>query len=200
MKSFEFFYDLSSPWTYLAFARVEALAARCGVEIDFKPILVGGVFNAVNDTVYEARANPHPVKGRYYWKDLQDWARFCGVTIGQPEVFPLPAAGVMRAALAAQDAGKLVALKAAFHAYWGELEDISRPAALAALCDSVGMDGAATLELIAGDDMKARLRANTQELIDRGGFGSPTMFVDGTDMYFGNDRFELVEAALKAAG
>ncbi|NBR78983.1 MAG: hypothetical protein EBT71_02910, partial [Alphaproteobacteria bacterium] len=57
---FEFFFDISSPWTYLAFARVEDMAARCRVEIDWKPVLVGGVFNAVNETVYEARANPHP--------------------------------------------------------------------------------------------------------------------------------------------
>jgi len=198
---FEFFFDISSPWTYLAFTRVEAVAARCGVEIDFKPILVGGVFNAVNETVYETRANPHPVKGRYYLKDLQDWAKFCGVTIGQPPVFPLPAAGIMRVALLAQDAGKLVAFsKVAFHAYWGELKDISQPEEITALCEAVGMDAAAVLEAIQTDAVKARLRDNTQELIERGGFGSPTMYVNETDMYFGNDRFDLVEAALKAAG
>ena len=200
MAKFEFFYDISSPWTYLAFARIEALAERCGVDIDFKPILVGGIFNAVNETVYEARANPHPVKGRYYVKDLRDWVKFCGVTIGQPPVFPLPAAGIMRAALVAQDEGKLVAFShAAFHAYWGALKDISQPEEMAALCEAVGMDADATLAAIQTDEIKARLRANTQEVIDRGGFGSPTMFVNETDMYFGNDRLELVEAALKAA-
>ena len=78
MVSFEFYFDISSPWTYLAFARVESIAEKCGVDIDWKPILVGGVFNSVNETVYEQRANPHPVKGRYYVKDLQDWAQFCG--------------------------------------------------------------------------------------------------------------------------
>ena len=200
MAKFEFFYDISSPWTYLAFARIEALAERCGVEIDFKPILVGGIFNAVNETVYEARANPHPVKGRYYVKDLRDWAKFCGVKIGNPPVFPLPAAGIMRAALVAQDEGKLSAFShAAFHAYWGDLRDISQPEEMAALCEAVGMDAAATLAAIQTDEVKARLQANTQEVIDRGGFGSPTMFVNETDMYFGNDRLELVEAALKAA-
>ena len=200
-KKFEFFFDISSPWTYLAFTRVEDVAARCGVEIDFKPILVGGVFNAVNETVYEARSNPHPVKGRYYVKDLRDWAKFCNVEIGQPSVFPLPAAGIMRAALLAQDEGKLVAFsKAAFLAYWGELRDISQPEEMAALCAAVGMDAAAVSAAIQTNEIKARLRDNTQELIERGGFGSPTMFVNKTDMYFGNDRFELIEAALKAAG
>jgi 2-hydroxychromene-2-carboxylate isomerase len=200
MVKFEFFFDISSPWTYLAFSRVEALAKRCGVEIDFKPILVGGVFNAVNESVYEARFKPHPIKGRYYLKDLQDWARFCGVTIGQPKVFPLPAAGLMRAALVAQDQGKLSEFShAAFHAYWGELKDISQPEEMMALCQQVGMEGAAVLEAIQSDAVKARLRANTQDVIDRGGFGSPTMYVNETDMYFGNDRLELVEAALKEA-
>ena len=128
------------------FFRVEEVADRCGVDIDFKPILVGGVFNAVNETVYEARANPHPVKGRYYVKDMRDWAKFCDVEIGQPPVFPLPAAGIMRVALLAQDEGKLVAFsKAAFHAYWGELKDISQPDEITALCETVGMEGAAVL-------------------------------------------------------
>ena len=107
MAKFEFFFDISSPWTYLAFSRVEEVADRCGVDIDFKPILVGGVFNAVNETVYEARANPHPVKGRYYVKDMRDWAKFCDVEIGQPPVFPLPAAGIMRVALLANGSWKM---------------------------------------------------------------------------------------------
>jgi 2-hydroxychromene-2-carboxylate isomerase len=71
---------------------------------------------------------------------------------------------------------------------------------MAALCAAVGMDAAAVSAAIQTNEIKARLRDNTQELIERGGFGSPTMFVNKTDMYFGNDRFELVEAALKAAG
>ena len=198
---FEFFFDISSPWTYLAFARVEDLAARCGVEIDWKPVLVGGVFNAVNETVYEARANPHPVKGRYYVKDLKDWAAYCGVEIGNPPVFPLRAVGVMRAACYALQENCLPQFsKLAFHAYWGELRDISQPEELAALATAAGMDAAALAEAVDSDAIKAQLRANTDELIARGGFGSPTMFINETDMYFGNDRLPLVEAALMRAG
>ena len=63
MVHFEFYFDISSPWTYLAFSRIEEIADKCGVDIDWKPILVGGVFNSVNESVYEQRANPHPVKG-----------------------------------------------------------------------------------------------------------------------------------------
>lgn len=197
MVHFEFYFDISSPWTYLAFSRVENIAEKCGVDIDWKPILVGGVFNSVNETVYEQRANPHPVKGRYYIKDLQDWAQFCGIEIGAPPVFPVRAVNLMRAALVALDAGCLPDFsRSAFHAYWGELRDISQPEELAQICSGVGLDPNNVNEKINSDDIKGRLRANTEELVARGGFGSPTMFINGSDMYFGNDRLPLVEAAL----
>jgi 2-hydroxychromene-2-carboxylate isomerase len=195
----EFFFDCSSPWTYLAFARIEALAARKDAMIEWKPILVGGVFNAVNDSVYEARAKPNPVKAAYYRKDLQDWARLAGVMIGAPPVFPVRAVTCMRGAFHALDQGRLTAYaKALFEAYWGSLEDISQPDVIAACAAVAGLDAAAVLAYAGSDEAKARLKANTDELIARGGFGSPTMFL-GDDMYFGNDRLELVEAALQRA-
>ena len=188
MVHFEFYFDISSPWTYLAFSRVENIAEKCGVDIDWRPILVGGVFNSVNETVYEQRANPHPVKGRYYVKDLQDWAHFCGIEIGAPPVFPVRAVNLMRAALVALDAGCLPDFsRSAFHAYWGELRDVSQPEELAQICTGVGLDPNDVAEKINSDDIKGRLRTNTEELVARGGFGSPTMFINGSDMYFGND-------------
>ena len=200
MVHFEFYFDISSPWTYLAFSRVENIAEKCGVDIDWRPILVGGVFNSVNETVYEQRANPHPVKGRYYVKDLQDWAQFCGIEIGAPPVFPVRAVNLMRAALVALDAGCLPDFsRSAFHAYWGELRDVSQPEELAQICTGVGLDPDEVAEKINSDDIKSRLRTNTEELVARGGFGSPTIFINGSDMYFGNDRMPLVEAALTRA-
>jgi len=196
----EFFYDCSSPWTYLAFSRVEAVAERAGAVIDWRPVLVGGIFNKVNESVYEQRANPHPVKARYYLKDLQDWAGYCGIRIGQPPVFPVRAVTVMRGAIHALDKGKVVDYsRTAFEAYWGDLKDISQPEILQEICATVGLDWDAYQAAVSSDGVKDRLRANTEEVIERGGFGSPTMFVNKTDMYFGNDRLELVEAALKAA-
>lgn len=193
----EFFYDCSSPWTYLAFEQIQPIAARTGALIDWRPILVGGVFNAVNDTVYAARANPNPIKARYYAKDLQDWARLVGVRIGAPSVFPVRSVTCMRGAFYAFDHGRGVAYsRALFEAYWGDLQDISQPGVIAGCAERAGLDGEALLAFAAGDDAKARLIANTDELIARGGFGSPTLFVDGADMYFGNDRLALVEAAL----
>ena len=199
MSRLEFFFDCSSPWTYLAFSRIEEVAERAGAEIEWRPILVGGVFNKVNQDVYDARANPHPVKGRYYAKDLQDWARYCGIEIGKPPVFPVRAVDAMRGAIVAQDEGKLVPYaRGVFKAYWGDLKDISQPNVLRDICQSVGLAPDVVSRRIKEDDVKNRLRDNTEELIRRGGFGSPTMFVNGDDMYFGNDRLPLVEAALKA--
>ncbi len=197
MATLEFFFDCSSPWTYLAFTRIHDVVARTRAEIVWKPILVGGVFNAVNRDVYERRANPDPRKASYSGKDLQDWARLCGIRISWPSVFPVRATLVMRAALAAQEEGKLVPFaRAAFEAYWGANEDVSQPDIVKKICRAAGLDPDAVLARAEAPDIKERLRANTDELIARGGFGSPTMFVNGDDMYFGNDRLPLVEAAL----
>lgn len=196
-RTLEFYFDCSSPWTYLAFTRVHDVAARTKAEIIWKPVLVGGVFNAVNQDVYERRANPDPRKALYYAKDLEDWASFVGITIGQPSVFPVNSVRAMRGALVALDDGKLVPFaRAVFEAYWGDLEDISLPEVLSRIAVSLGYAGPEFLQRIDTPEIKARLRANTDELISRGGFGSPTMFVNGRDMYFGNDRLPLVEAAL----
>ena len=201
MASLEFFFDCSSPWSYLAFTRIADVIARTKAGIEWRPVLVGGVFNAVNREVYEKRANPEPRKASYYEKDLQDWARLAGVRIGKPPVFPVRAIAVMRCVIAADEDGKLVPFaRGAFEAYWGRLEDISQPAVLTRIAREAGLDSEKLLARSEAADVKDRLRANTDELIARGGFGSPTMFVNQDDMYFGNDRLPLVEAALARAG
>ncbi len=201
MAKVEFFFDCSSPWTYLAFSRIEGVCQKTAAELIWRPILVGGVFNAVNQDIYQTRANPHPVKARYADKDLQDWARYCGVTINWPEVFPVRAVDCMRGAFVALDAGVLPAYaRALFEAYWGAGRDISQVEELALICQQVGLDKDTFFQKVATADVKYRLRENTEELVRRGGFGSPTMFVNSDDMYFGNDRLALVEVALRSGG
>jgi len=199
VRSLEFFYDVGSPWTYLAFHRIEALAAELGAELVFRPILVGGVFNAVNQAVYAARANPSKPRWAYMQKDLQDWARLYGLRIlFPPRVFPVNSVKAMRGALAAFDAGRGVEFsRAAFEAYFGEDRDISRDEVLADVAARCGLDPEALRARLATPELKQRLRASTDELVARGGFGSPTFFVDGSDMYFGNDRLVLVREALR---
>lgn len=197
MPRVEFFFDCSSPWTYLAFSQIEAICEKAGAELELKPILVGGIFNKINQDVYEARANPHPVKARYYAKDLADWARLYGLKIGMPKVFPVRAVGMMRAALVAQEEGKLSPFAwKCFETYWGDLKDVSQPDVLAEICAAVGLNWADVEARAAAPEIKQRLIDNTEEVIARGGYGSPTIFVDGDDMYFGNDRLPLLAARL----
>ncbi len=197
MAQLEFFFDCSSPWTYLAFHRIEDVCSDAGAELIYRPILVGGVFNAVNQSVYEQRANPDPIKIKHYVKDLKDWADYLGVRIGSPPVFPVNSVKAMRGCLFAEESGRLRDYASAvFEAYWGDLRDISQDDVLQEVVRSVGLDPTQYLEHIAKPETKAWLRANTEELIERGGFGSPTMFIGGDDMYFGNDRMPLVRHAL----
>ena len=198
MAKLEFFFDCSSPWTYLAFTRIHDVIARTKAEIVWRPILVGGVFNAVNKEVYERRANPDPRKASYSGKDMQDWARLAGIKIGWvPPVFPVRAIAPMRCVLAAGEQGALVPFaRATFEAYWGDFKDISQADVLREICTTVNLDPDIILARSEAPEIKDQLRLNTEEVIARGGFGSPTMYVNGDDMYFGNDRLPLVEAAL----
>lgn len=194
----EFFFDCSSPWTWLAFHNLQPMARELGVEVRWRPVLVGGIFNAVNPSVYEFRSRGVPAKQAYQLKDLQDWARKAGLTIRfPPAVFPVNSVKAMRGCLLLEPEGRLVPFASAvFEAYWSQQRDISQDEVLAELCGRVGVEPERFFAGIAEPAIKARLKANTDEVIARGGFGSPTMFVDGDDMYFGNDALPLVEAAL----
>jgi len=195
-KKLEFFYDCSSPWTYLAFSKIEEVARRNDAELVWRPILVGGLFNTVNPSVYESRAKPVPVKAKYYVKDLRDWAQFYGLKIGNPTVFPVNSVKAMRGAFVAQD-HRIIAKysRRVFESYWGDDRDISKDEVLREIVREVGLDEKEFFTKITSDEYKAKLRENTEELIAHGGFGSPTMFVEGS-MFFGNDRLPLVEHAL----
>ena len=194
----ECFFDCSSPWTWLGFHNIQPLASELGVPVTWRPILVGGIFNSVNPSVYESRRAPVPAKAAYMKKDLSDWARLHGLDIRfPPTVFPVNSVKAMRGCILLEPEGRLVAFaQAAFAAYWSHDRDISQDDELAALCEQVGVEPARFFAGIARDEIKAQLKANTDELIARGGFGSPTFFVGGDDMYFGNDRLPLIRAAV----
>ncbi len=194
------YFDISSPWTWLAFRRLQRMAAALDTSVDWKPILVGGVFNAVNPSVYEFRERGVPAKQAYLRKDLADWARHEGIRIlFPPTIFPVNSVKAMRACLWLQPQGKLESFAAAtFEAYWTRDQDISSETVLRDLCEQIGIDGTALFEGITEPVIKTQLKVNTDALITRGGFGSPTFFVGDDDMYFGNDRLELVREAVLA--
>lgn len=198
MARLEFFFDISSPWTYLAFSRIEALAERMQAELVWRPILVGGVFNSVNQELYKTRANPNKAKLNYSVKDIKDWADFCGVEINWPDIFPVNAVNIMRGAFFALDHDKLPEYaRLGFEAYWRDGLDVSNPDILSGIAEACHLPANDFLTSLKDDFIKFRLRENTDELCQRGGFGSPTMFINEKDMYFGNDRLLLIEEKLK---
>jgi 2-hydroxychromene-2-carboxylate isomerase len=199
----EFFYDCSSPWTYFAFTRIIPIMEQLALPIRWRPILVGGVFNAVNQEVYKAREAMFSSSGsprlNYYIKDMQDWAWLCGVRAEMPEGHPINSVKAMRGAFYAEQQGLIVPYsRAVFEAYWdSESPNIADDEVLGAICTRVGLDSEAFFSAITSQHYKDLLRQNTDELIARGGYGSPTVFINSDDMYFGNDRLELVESRLK---
>lgn len=196
----EFFFDLSSPWTCLAFHNLPGVLERTGATAIYRPILVGGVFNAVNPAVYAAREQTDNRRLQHSWKVLKDWARLAGVPMNFPSQYH-PAKSVQAmgfaTALEADQAALVCFARAAFASYFDRQENLDDPDVLEAVATAEGLDGMAIRAAAGSDAVKARLRANTEEVVARGGYGSPTIFVDGTDMYFGNDQLPLVEAALK---
>ncbi len=201
MPTLEFFFDCSSPWTYFAFRRLPPLCAALDTRIIWKPFLVGVVFNQVNDSVYRMREHPDSPKVRYLSKDIQDWARHLGMRISfPPPVFPVNSARAMRGALLALERGILVPYaEAVFAAYWTDLKDISQSEVLGAIWQQLGQQADECLSIVDSEPYRVGLKTNTGELIRRGGFGSPTFFINGEDMYFGGDRLPLIEERLRAA-
>jgi 2-hydroxychromene-2-carboxylate isomerase len=196
----EVFFDCGSPWSYLGFHNVQILAAQTGCRLAWRPILVGGVFNAVNRSVYESRAAPVPAKARYMLKDIRDHADAAGLRIVMPPaIFPMNTVRAMRACVAALPSGLMPPLaRQLFEAYWGREEDIARDEVIAQCARRAGLDPSDILEAAGGAAAKQTLRANTDDLIARGGFGSPTFFLNHADMYFGNDRLALLARRIAA--
>ncbi len=195
----EFFYDLSSPWTYIAFTNLAGVEARTGETATLRPVLVGGIFNAVNQGVYAAREAADNPKFTHSFRVLKDWAALAGLTLNFPSQYhPAKSVAAMRMACALEDdqAALRRFTKAAFESYFRRGENLDDPAVLIAAADGAGLDGGAIAEASLSDANKAKLRANTDEAIARGAYGSPSIFVDGKYMYFGNDQLPLVEARL----
>ena len=195
----EFFYDCSSPWTYLAFEGIESLGKRQNYQLIWKPILVGGIFNLTNPSVYESRSNPVKEKLAYSQKDMKDWSKVRGIEFNWPDIFPINSVKAMRGSFFAINEGIVVEYsREVFRSYWTDGKDISNIDVLSEIVKSLDMDAVRFLEFIDKDETKEALKKNTQELIGRGGFGSPTIYLNETDMYFGNDRLHLIEELIKA--
>ncbi|MDE2562028.1 MAG: 2-hydroxychromene-2-carboxylate isomerase [Sphingomonadales bacterium] len=193
--SVEFFFDLSSPWTCLAFTNIQPILAETGATMRWRPFLVGGVFNAVNPRVYEMRADPEQKAMTRSFGWLKEWARLAGVPMNFPSPHhPVKSVAAMRCCCALEDEqdALFAFARAAFAAYFTSARNIDDFAVLADVANAIGLDGAKLAADAGTQAVKDRLRANTDEAIARGVYGSPTIFVGGEHMYFGNDQLPIV--------
>lgn len=191
-KTIEFFWEPGSPYTYLAATQIEALARDCGARVQWRPFLLGKVFEARGMKLPASI----PAKAQYMFKDLGRWAQQYQVDFQMPTVFPVHSLLASRCAIAASQLGhESAGALAILHAYWGEGQDISQEAVLRAAFDKAGLDGAAILARTQEQSVKDQLKDNTEDAVKRGVFGAPTMFV-GDAMFWGNDRLDHLRRVL----
>ncbi len=188
----EFWFDFSSPYSYLASEKIEELAARHGRTVAFKPTLLGVIFRTTGGVPLTELVPP---KATYFVHDFERSARFCGVPFRQPSVFPIATVNAARALLWLQDRDQAQALRflhAAFRAYFAQDRNLATPEVLGALAAEIGADPVAVARGMQEPAIKDRLKALVDESIARGVFGAPTIFVDG-EMFWGHDRLPQVE-------
>ena len=188
----DFHFDFSSPYSFLASEQIETLAARHGRTVAFRPMLLGIVFKASGGAPLTEQYGP---KARYSVHDFERSARFTGVRYRHPSKFPIGAVGASRAVLWLQQhrpekANEFV--HAVFRAFFQDDRDISDPAVVAQIAQSIGINGAALMEAAQTPEIKDALRRCVEEAVAFGVFGAPTIVVDG-EVFWGNDRLPQIE-------
>jgi 2-hydroxychromene-2-carboxylate isomerase len=191
----EFFFDYSCPYAYLASTQVEALAARTGAELVYKPFLLGGVFKALGDGNGELPFQS-PARARMNGLDMQRWAEHWHVPLEMPSGHPNRTVLALRATLAAGDIAR--ASRALFDAYWARALDVSDPEVVRSALAAAGFDAEKILARAVEPEIKNELRDRTDEALARGVFGAPAFFV-GDQLFWGQDRLDWVAEALGGA-
>jgi len=196
-KTVEFYFDVGSPASYLAATQLPRICDECEATLIYKPMLLGGVFQATNNQSPMAI----PAKGRYVFDDLARHAARYGVPLKTNPYFPINTLLLMRGATAMQlrhPERFLSYVDTVYRAIWVDARDMNDGSVVAAVLQRAGLDPAMMMAEVTVPEVKATLKAVTDEAVARGVFGAPTMFV-GATMYFGQDRLDFVRAALLAA-
>jgi 2-hydroxychromene-2-carboxylate isomerase len=189
----EFLFDFGSPASYLAYKRLPELLARTGAKADYVPMLLGGVFKATGN----ASPATVPAKGRWMNADLARWAARYGTEFNRNPYFPINTLHLMRGAAGLiEDTRFMAYCDFVFDAMWREPKNLGDPAELTPVLRRAGIEAEDFRALVERDDVKERLKATTETAVDLGVFGAPTFFV-GDQMFFGQDRMDFVEEALK---
>ncbi len=193
-STLEFFYDYGSPYSYIANSQLASLRERTGCEIQYRPMLLGGVFKATGN--HSPAEESVEAKRRYFGVEMQRWVEHYGLALRSNPHFPVNTLALMRCAHAALAQGVFETFhEAAFSALWEQEKNLADPAVLAAVFEEAGLDPGGLAAAAAEPAIKSALRETTDEAVARGVFGAPSFFVDG-ELYFGSDRMAFVERAL----
>jgi 2-hydroxychromene-2-carboxylate isomerase len=194
-KTLDFYFDFGSPTAYLAHKRLQQLRDQYTVDVVYKPMLLGGVFKATGNTTPVAI----PAKGKYMLEhDLPRFARRYGVPLNFNPHFPINTLNLMRGVIAAQRLDCLAQyIDVVYDAVWVAGENMGDAEVVTRVLNAAGLDAEALMSLTRDPEIKAELAKCTDEAVERGAFGAPTLYLDG-DMYFGQDRLDFIEEALAA--
>ncbi|WP_025805391.1 2-hydroxychromene-2-carboxylate isomerase [Pseudomonas chlororaphis] len=193
-KTVEFFFDLGSPTSYLAYTQLPKICAQTGSQLIYQPMLLGGVFKATGN----ASPISIPAKGRYMLQDLARYARRYEVPLAFNPHFPINTLLLMRAVTGMQlrHPQRFVAfIDCLFRALWVEKRNLNDQATVAAVLSEGGFDPLEVLTLTNDEEVKNALKDKTEQALQRGVFGAPSMFVDN-QLFFGQDRLDFVLEAL----
>ena len=195
MAHVDFYYDIVCPYAYLGSTQIQAIADRCGASITYKPILLGGVLQSVGSPTVPMDAMP-PSKARHNLLDMQRWADLWNVPLNFPNGHPRRSVHCMRTIIASGDAG-VETMHALYKAYWVDELDIAGPDVVAQVLTAAKLNPEWSNQATE-QSIKDELRSRTAEAVENGVFGVPTCIVEG-ELFWGQDRMDFVEAALRSA-
>jgi 2-hydroxychromene-2-carboxylate isomerase len=184
----QFWFEFASTYSYLAAMRVERATAEAGIAVEWKPFLLGPIFQQQgwNDSPF----NLYPVKGRYMWRDMERLCEKYAIPLRKPSRFPRN--GLLAARLACLASGEpwcAEFVRRVYRANFAEDREISDPAVIIAIVDSLSLNGSDLIVRAQSAETKERLRQQTDEAMRLGIFGAPA-FVIGNELFWGNDRLE----------
>ena len=192
VKNIEFHFDFGSPTAYLAYTQLKLIAERNETKIEYYPILLGGVFKATGNNPPAAV----PAKGKYMMVDLQRYANKYRVPYERNPYFPVNTLALMRGAVSYQDDGDFIKyIEVMFRNMWIEPKNLNDEEVLKKVLIENNFDVDDFIRRITDQNVKDKLISNTENAVNKGAFGAPTMFV-GDQMFFGQDRVEFVEEYL----
>jgi len=198
-SAIEYWFDFVSPYAYLASQSIEALAAKYGRTVNWRPMLLGAIFKSTGSSALTMRP---PAMANYFKHDFERSARYAGLPFHLPEVFPINTQNTARVCLWMKEAAparvghfvREVTLR-----YFSGDVPLNDPVWLAQFVQEMGEDGAAALAACADSVRKEELKSACEEAIERGVFGAPWIIVDG-EAFWGNDRLPQLERWLAQGG